>query len=411
MNVLLFLPDVTLARQWSESINKSLSARVRLVRDMDQLETLLVTAHFDAAIVATDLVDDAGSCAVDALLEVNIPVVVKARELTEFSKTLFSRKAVVDYVIGCNSESLTQAIDILRRLQKNKSTTVLIVDDSAAQRGQLSMLIQTQGLRILTAENGQQALAILAKEPVSLMLTDYQMPLMDGLELTKAARQLYGKHELAIVVLTASAESQAADFLKYGANDFLSKPFTREELTCRVNQNLDIVYLMTAMHDMAHRDFLTGLYNRRYFLEKAAQLYDTARAAAQTIAVAMVDIDHFKRINDTWGHDAGDDAIRSLAALLQASFGAPCVVARLGGEEFAILMTGDAAINAQERLEALRVSVEANLVESGEVHIKQTISTGWVTRQDHETLGSALTAADHHLYAAKTAGRNRIVGE
>jgi len=411
MNILLFLPDVKTAREWSDAIGKALISRVRLIRDMDQLETLLVTSRFDAAVVATDLADDAGSHAVDALLAAGIPVVVKAQALTAISKALYLRKAIVDYVVGCNSESLEQAIDILRRLQKNKSTTVLIVDDSASQRGQLSMLVQTQGLRILTAENGQQALAVLAKEHVSLMLTDYHMPVMDGLELTKAARLLYGKHELAIVVLTASSDSQAADFLKYGANDFLSKPFSREELTCRVNQNLDLIYLMTAMHDMAHRDFLTGLYNRRYFLEKGAQLYDVARASSQAVAVAMVDIDHFKRINDTWGHDAGDDAIRSLANQLLEVFDVNAVVARLGGEEFAILMMGDAAEQALSLLEALRVSVEANAVESGDVQIKQTISIGWVEGHAVESLASALTMADHRLYDAKTAGRNRIVGQ
>jgi diguanylate cyclase (GGDEF)-like protein len=412
VNILLFLPNVITARQWSEAIANSLSARVRLVRDMDQLETLLVTAKFDAAVVATDLADDIGSHAVDSLLNAKTPVLVTTNQLTEISKALYSNKAIVDYVVGCNTEALTQAIDILGRLKKNKNTTVLIVDDSAAQRGRMSALIHTQNLRILTAENGQQALDILSKEHVSLMLTDYHMPIMDGLELTKAARLLYGKHELAIVVLTASSNSQAADFLKYGANDFLSKPFTREELTCRVNQNLDIIYLMMEMHDMAHRDFLTSLHNRRYFLEKGTQLYNFAKATSLPMVIAMIDIDHFKRINDTWGHDVGDDAIRQLAEQLnELEITSNDIVSRLGGEEFAVIMTADAAISAPQLLEGLRKAVESNYIENAETQIKQTISIGWVNGQQYNDLSSALTAADHYLYAAKASGRNCIMGQ
>lgn len=287
------------------------------------------------------------------LLAARLPVLVQTSEYGALCKSLYARKPIMDYVVG--------------------------VDDSAAYRAQLSFLLQTQGLEVLTAEDGVKVLALLEQHPVSLMLT-------------------------------ASEESQATDFIKSGANDFLYKPFTREELTCRVNQNLDLIYLLADTQDMADRDFLTRLYNWRYFMGRVAERFDRGLAAQQPMAVVMLDIDHFKRINDTYGHDAGDDAIRALARLLvDAVDEVGAVVARMGGEEFAIWlpMAGSAVA---DWLESVRVRVAQTPVETASGALWQTVSIGWCdnSARHHDALESALTAADAALYAAKAGGRNRV---
>lgn len=411
MHILVFLNDDSASLRVAARLSRCLSARCTCVDSREAMQAALAAQPFDAAILALPpAVGGSEIPTLDDLLAARLPVLVQTSEYGALCKSLYARKPIMDYVVGEDEEAERQMVEVLRRFQRNRHTRALVVDDSAAYRAQLSFLLHTQGLEVLTAEDGVKALALLEQHPVSLMLTDYQMPNMDGLALTRAVRRMFGKQELAVLVLTASEESQATDFIKSGANDFLYKPFTREELTCRVNQNLDLIYLLADTQDMADRDFLTRLYNRRYFMGRIAERFSKGMAVRQPMAVVMLDIDHFKRINDTYGHDAGDDAIRSLARLLaDAVDEVGAVVARMGGEEFAIwLPMAGAAVG--EWLESVRVRVAQTPVETASGELWQTVSIGWCdnSSRHHDALASALTAADAALYAAKAGGRNRV---
>ncbi len=248
-----------------------------------------------------------------------------------------------------------------------------------------------------------------AHPDVALMLTDYAMPVMDGFELTAQARKLYGKERLAIIGISASEDKLiSSQFLKNGANDFITKPYSYEEILCRVNQNLEMLEIIRINRDAATRDYLTRLYNRRYFFETGSPLHAAVKSRQHPLAAAMLDIDHFKKINDQYGHDCGDEVLRQVAKLLDQHLG-QWLVARLGGEEFAVLLDGCGLEEARGHLEALRLAIAAAPIVCGASAIPVTISIG-LSGQPGESIDDMIKSADLALYQAKEGGRNRLVG-
>jgi diguanylate cyclase (GGDEF)-like protein len=195
-----------------------------------------------------------------------------------------------------------------------------------------------------------------------------------------------------------------------GASDFLPKPFLREEFFCRVLQNLDILGYIETMREAAFRDYLTGLRNRKYFFERCPEMHLAAQAGGPPIAVAMVDVDHFKRVNDTYGHDGGDVALTHLAALLREHLPGADPVARFGGEEFCALIPGGDRATAARLFEELRRQVEASVAHLGEQPIRFTVSAG-VALRPGASLSEMVSRADELLYQAKESGRNRVILE
>jgi PleD family two-component response regulator len=171
---------------------------------------------------------------------------------------------------------------------------------------------------------------VLAEHPdTTLVITDVNMPVMGGFELISAIRRQYRREDLAIIGLSdASKAGLSAALLKAGANDFVAKPFQVEEFYCRVTQNTNMVGYVRQIKDFATRDFLTGAYNRRHLFEMGGKLYASAQRGNIAIATGVIDADHFKHINDTYGHHAGDAALKCIADVLQSSLRQTDVVAR-----------------------------------------------------------------------------------
>jgi len=198
-------------------------------------------------------------------------------------------------------------------------------------------------------------------------------------------------------------------FLKNGANDFLRKPFSREEFFCRVSQNVDQLELIGTLQDLATRDFLTGLPNRRCFLEQSTRQLPKLQVQGEQVAVAMIDIDHFKHINDTHGHEAGDDALRAVAAAVADHARDQDLIARFGGEEFCLLVPGLEEDEAIGYFEILRQRIAALEVDLGHTTLRMTVSIGLCCiRPQHDSLHRLISEADRQLYLAKAGGRNRV---
>lgn len=153
--------------------------------------------------------------------------------------------------------------------------------------------------QVITANNGVEALQKLEAEPnIKLVITDYNMPKMNGFELTKTLRREYDKNELIIIGLSSNEKSTlSAQFIKNGANDFLSKPFIQEEFHCRITHNIETQEHLEKIKNWAFKDALTGLYNRRYLFEQEAKLHAKAKQAGELLSIAVIDIDYFKKIN------------------------------------------------------------------------------------------------------------------
>jgi diguanylate cyclase (GGDEF)-like protein len=296
------------------------------------------------------------------------------------------------------------------RLCENQAVKVLVVDDSPSFRMYLEGLLKQYRYRTLTAADGKEALAQVERHPdISLVITDYNMPNMNGQELIQALRRDYRREDLAIIGLSdRDNKGLSARLLKTGANDFLNKPFEVEEFYCRVTQNTNMISYVRQVRDSATRDFLTRVYNRRHLFDVGETLYANARRGRICLGAALIDADHFKRINDTWGHQVGDQALKAIADTLTASLRKSDIVARYGGEEFVCLAVLKAPADAKLVFERVRANLEAIELEAAGERVRITASVG-VTLSLEDDLDAMLQRADEAVYKAKEAGRNRVV--
>lgn len=320
------------------------------------------------------------------------------------------KKGVVDFIPKDSVNAYEYTVTLAGRVQKNFHTSVLVVDDSLSARALYKHMSELLRLKVITAGDGKEALALLEQHPeISLMLTDYAMPEMDGYELTAKARSKFSKDRLAIIGISASSDDKiSSNFLKCGANDYLAKPFSYQEFLCRTHQNLDMLDLIQANRDAAQRDFLTGLYNRRYFFESGSQIYADAKKKKHGLVAAMIDLDLFKGINDKYGHDCGDLVIKHFASLLDKQFGMN-LIARIGGEEFAVLLSEVKPDDARKLFEELRKAVKNNPVDCSAAKISYTISVG-LGDQFGKTIDDLIKGADIALYKAKNNNRDQVAG-
>lgn len=367
------------------------------------------SAEFVVAICDLNLPDAPYGEVIDLVGAYGVPAIALTGAFGEELRNMVVKKGVVDYVIKEGINSYQYVVDLVGRLYRNGHIKVLIADDSLSARAVLKHMLSAQRLNTLVAQDGVEALEILARHPdIKLVLVDYNMPRMDGFAFVLEARKKMGKDLLAIIGMSGENDGNiSAKFLKNGANDFILKPYSYEELICRVTQNLEMLELVESIQNVANRDYLTGMYNRRFFFDEGYSLYEQAKANNVKLFATMIDVDHFKKVNDTYGHDCGDAVLKHLAARLAAHF-PDDLVARLGGEEFVVLIAGEDKPIVLGRLENFRWSIEREAAYCGETGVAFTVSIGGCHTLQ-ENLDGMLKTADENLYQAKQNGRNRVV--
>ncbi|MBK1665192.1 diguanylate cyclase [Rhodospirillum rubrum] len=322
--------------------------------------------------------------------------------------------AIIDYVTKDSLASLDYLVAIVRRLCRNAHQKAIVVDDSRTARAYIGDLLRLYRFNVIEAVDGEEALALLAENPdIRLMVTDYYMPRIDGFELIKRVRQTHSRNALAIIgVSTGGSAPLSARFIKYGANDFINKPFLREEFFCRIAQNMDTLDYIAALARSAQVDPLTGLPNRRYLFDVASRaLAATLRVGGHPV-VAMIDADHFKEINDRFGHDVGDQVLEALARVMDDHVQRKSdVLARFGGEEFCVFVSDMSPEQAFTFFDGLRAAVaQSPLSVPGLDDLSLTISIG-VSTCAAPDLRTMIHSADRLLYDAKAAGRDCTVVE
>jgi diguanylate cyclase (GGDEF)-like protein len=234
---------------------------------------------------------------------------------------------------------------------------------------------------------------------------------MDGFELITQVRKEHTNDRLAIIGISAYGSSLVSiQFLKQGANDFITKPFLVEELYLRVKQNIEMLEHIDAFQKLSNLDFLTQLYNRRFFFELGNKIFENAKRRNLELTTALMDIDNFKRVNDMHGHEAGDIALKHIAALLTGNFRSGDVVARYGGEEFVILAINLDRNQTNRVFDRIREIIKSETIEIDGKKIGITVSIG-ATSRIFDTLEATIKRADELLYEAKQAGRDRVVCE
>lgn len=371
------------------------------------------TEPFELALVDLRLPDGLNGEAADLALAEDIPTVVFTSNFNEDIRDRFLDRGVLDFILKDSPSSLDYLRRLVYRVIRNRDIKVLVVDDSTVARRVCADLLRKYRLNVVEAASGDEALvALKAHEDIKLIVTDHRMPDMTGFELVNEVRRHYGPNELAIIGVSASGGAPlSAKFLKYGANDFMAKPYLPEELYTRVAQNLDALEFVERLNEAATTDFLTGLYNRRTFFDVGEKMIAVARRAKRSVAVGIMDIDHFKKVNDTYGHDAGDDVLKTVAGIIAEHAGrGGDLCARLGGEEFALILEVEDETSARRYFEHLRATIEDCVIDFRDIKIACTASIGVVFGND-ASLESMIGAADECLYRAKAEGRNRVCAD
>lgn len=367
---------------------------------------------FAAGIVNFDLPDAPGGEMITKLGERNIPVIVFTSVVNKAIRDRIWEKKVVDYVYKEGAQSLDYLVSLLNRLERNCNTKVMVVDDSPLQREVMADLLRVHRYQVLEAVDGNQALKLLAEHPeVRLVVSDFHMPHMDGFELTQNIRKTHSREDMAIIGISAMGDNvMAARFLKCGANDFIVKQnFLTEEFYCRVSQSIENLENIQAIRKAAITDFLTGISNRRFLFDHGERIYNQMTSASTSLCCAMLDIDHFKKVNDSFGHHAGDMTLKRVANLLQEYLPASSILARVGGEEFCALVPGGKA-EVVQLFEEIRCAIAqlpvAESPENESIHI--TVSVG-ICSESGRNLLDMLSRADAYLYQAKKEGRDRVI--
>jgi two-component system, cell cycle response regulator len=290
---------------------------------------------------------------------------------------------------------------------------ILVADDDPVTRLALETLLTERGFLVHTAVDGEQAFSILERDDAPrLAIVDWIMPGMNGLELCRKLRESGSRHRTYIVMLTVkqSTEHLVAG-LDAGADDYIRKPFDIDELHARLRAAQRLITAQEQLRARAYVDDLTGVSSRyaiRDLLQKA--LAHAAREKSP-VSIALIDVDRFKHVNDTYGHSVGDMALRGVAALMGPCLRTYDVVGRYGGEEFLIVFPGCSAEDALTLSERIRSHVATQPILTPSGSLRLTVSAGVATHTGSSMdLDALISAADQALYRAKNAGRNSVQG-
>lgn len=296
---------------------------------------------------------------------------------------------------------------------------VLIADDDVVSRRMLARTLESWHYEVIPACDGNEAWRLLQRDDApQLAILDWMMPGMTGPavcgELRRRRREVYTY----VLLLTARTEKQALiEGMESGADDYITKPFDAQELKVRLRAGLRILELQAqllaareALREQATRDPLTCLWNRYSILDILNREVNRANRDGSGLGVIMADLDHFKRVNDTYGHLAGDAVLRETARRMQAAVRNYDAVGRYGGEEFLVVLPGSGDFSAMQLAERLRETICAEAISIPEGSLLATMSLGVTAwkRGAYPTPEMLLRAADEALYRAKASGRNRV---
>jgi diguanylate cyclase (GGDEF)-like protein len=410
-NVLIIDDSISVCNTLKNLIENDIDINIYIAKSMKESAQLILKekGRFDIILADLGLPDAPNGEVIDFISKFTIPIVVLTGTDDTDIENKFRNKNIVDYIIKDGISALNYASLIVKRIIHNKDIKVLVVDDSKTFVEKTLDLLSRYKINALCAYDGEQALDVLKENnDIKIVLTDYLMPKIDGLELTKRIRKDYQKDELSIIVTSNDSSRRIpAKFLKYGANDFLYKGFSNEEFFARINSNIEILELFDEIKNKANKDYLTGLYNRRYLFDVGNEIYKNCKINNKVFAIAIIDIDNFKMINDTYGHDVGDIAIKEVARILNENITSNALISRLGGEEFCICFHNRSENEISQLLEYIRKDFENNIIKVKDIELKYTISIGY-SFNFGKNIDSMINNADEYLYMAKKDGRNRI---
>src|SRR6266536_4308768 len=323
---------------------------------------------------------------------------------------------------GETAENRPKLVD----LRAVATARVLVVEDSRTQADWLVQVLAREGYEVQVAADGREAIRRVRMEPPDLVLLDMILPDMDGLEVLRVLKSRAEEQFIPVILLSVKSDldSRVAG-LRIGADDFLAKPFADAEIQARAAAMLRIKNLQDQLRTakgqlekLSVTDGLTGLYNHRHFEDRLAEEFRRSQRYADPVSLIMLDLDHFKDVNDRYGHPFGDRVLRETAELIRSSIRDPDICARYGGEEFAIILPKtqlQGALAVAERIfRSLRQkghavdACDAAKSKLVVVHVTASIGIAFYPSKDVTSPELLVKYADEALYRAKPEGRNTI---
>jgi len=298
------------------------------------------------------------------------------------------------------------------------SMKVLIADDSATSRAMLRTAVSSWGYEVVLADHGGQAWEILAQpDPPPMAILDWVMPHMTGPEVCRKVREMRREPYTYILLLTSkNTKGETVEGLEAGADDYIVKPFDQHELQVRlrvgkriVDLQMDLLQAREELRDRANKDLLTMLPNRSAISTALEQELSRCHRDHRTVGIILLDIDHFKKINDTYGHFAGDAVLREAAARLRGNMRPYDQVGRYGGEEFLVILPNCDLEQAAQLAERMRQRLQTSTMIVDGIEMRVSASFGVTVSDGSERrLEAFVRVADEALYRAKASGRNCV---
>jgi len=309
-------------------------------------------------------------------------------------------------------------------VENGGSRRILVAEDDAVTRAIFSRTLEKRGFIVEAVSDGQQALERLDREHIPILITDWNMPRLGGKDLCRKVREMDLPGYVYILIVTAEHDPDfVIEGLEAGADDFLLKPIARGELVARIETGIRIIDLINRLEaasarieEISETDELTGVWNRRHLTHHLANEIERANRFADQLAVIMCDIDHFKRVNDRYGHLAGDAVLIEFARALGENLrDGVDWIARYGGEEFLIILPRTPLGRAVEVGERLRKTIAERVTvwEGVEIHITASFGVAGISLgegREKPGMDALLSRADALLYQCKHEGRNRVIG-
>lgn len=321
----------------------------------------------------------------------------------ESAENLFSSLGKIDYKL--------EIIDEI------KQSRILVVDDIKTNCDVLKRRLENNTFLVEVSMSGKDALEKIAKEKFDLVLLDVLMPEVNGLEVLIKIREEYSADKLPVIMVSSFDDVESiSKCIQLGASDYLPKPVNSTILTQKVASTLERKslrereeQLLSELHRQAITDEMTGVPNRRYVFEQLEKSFDDIeKNSKEHFATAIFDIDHFKNVNDTYGHAAGDEIIKKVCNLATSIIKSPNIFGRIGGEEFLAVIFNDSENHLQQICEKIRTSVEKDETLFDNQKISVTLSGGVCFSNESSSVSDLVNKADERLYLAKKNGRNKF---
>jgi diguanylate cyclase (GGDEF)-like protein len=370
---------------------------------------------YDAAILDLCLADAPNGETLDYVVGCAIPAIVFSGYTSDARRQDIIAGASAELVYKNSPRSLEDLAQAIERVLGSNRLRALLIDPEATESSEMVKAMDGGTFVPVHCQSAEQALSILddAKGTIELVVVRHDIASVEDFALLGTLSLRFGEDALRVVGFGSDqAAGEVGRFLKAGGDDFLQLPMSAADIDGRLDHTLAIHRQIQSLQRMASRDYLTDMLNRRYFFDRGPKMVEMCLRQSAPVCTALLDIDHFKRLNDTYGHEIGDLVLKAVSRrLLQLVGEKQHLPARIGGEEFALLLTNMNIEQAYEFCERIRIDISNTKIVVDDEDLSVTVSMGLAHISDSETFDNYLNAADQYLYLAKHSGRNRVFSD